>query len=592
MADRIPPVRALAAWLCLILALALPRASESAAGLPEAPSIGVGLSGVVDWSTEQPFLDVMKTARPWIGHRPGEWGGADYADLRAMGALDPEGWPRAIPKGLVGLSTIVLTFQPAATGARRYRLRFEGEGTITLDGLVSNIVRRPGEIRFDFTPGEGYVVINVTATDPRGTGDHLRAMTLVAEEDVAAFDAGAVFSPDWLALIEGLRSVRFMDWMMTNNSPQIRWSDRPRPEDFTYAATGVPVEVMVALANTAGVDPWFNMPHAADDAYVRAFATYVRDHLDPRRKAYVEYSNEIWNWQFGQTGWARDQAIARWGDGAPDDAWMQFAGLRAAEVARIWDEVFGSEAPRRLVKVISTQTGWMGLEAPLLEAPLYIAEDPARNRPPAEAFDAYGVTGYFGHGLGAEKAPLVRGWLAESAAAAETGAADLTGARRDAYLARHRYDLATTRAAEELTDGRHSGLPDDSLEALLGTLLPYHAGVARAHGLDLVMYEGGTHVVGSGATVDDAGLTDFLIHLNYSPEMGLLYGDLLRGWRAAGGTLFNAFVDVAPPSKWGSWGALRYLGDATPRWDALLRFNGATPAWWEERPPDAFGPAR
>lgn len=550
---------------CLVrVAAAGQGVSDARAG--GAPSLGMGLSGVVDWSTEQPFIDVMKTARPWIGHLPGQWGGWDHADLARAGALDADGWPKAIPPGLDGVSTLFLTDQPeAARGlAGRYRLTYEGEGEITLEGRASNLVRRPGEIRFDYTPGEGFVLLGIRSTDPRGTGDHIRDIRVVAERDIDLAEAGAVFNPRWLDRVRGIRSTRFMDWMDTNNSEQAGWADRPRPDDYTYARAGVPVEVMVALSNQLAVDPWFTLPHRATDGYARAFAEYVRDHLDPRRRAYVEWSNEVWNWQFDQARWADEQARARWGADAPGDAWMQYAGLRAAEVARIWDSVYGPQAAGRLVKVIATQTGWLGLEQPLLEAPLLVAEDPARNRPPAEAFDAYAVTGYFGNALGAEKAPLLRGWLGE-------GGAEETALR-------------------ELRDGAISGNPEDSLAALADRLWPYQAEVARAHGLDLVMYEGGTHVVASGPAADDAALTDFLIALNYSDGMGALYDDLLGAWRAAGGTLFNAFVDVAGPSRWGSWGALRHLDDETPRWDALMAFNADHPAWWDDRPAADFTP--
>lgn len=84
------------------------------------------------------------------------------------------------------------------------------------------------------------------------------------------------------------------------------------------------------------------------------------------------------------------------------------------------------------------------------------------------------------------------------------------------------------------------------------------------------MYEGGTHIVGIGAQVEDVRLTDFFHHFNYTPEMGTLYTALLEGWAAAGGKMFNAYADVYVPTKWGSWGALRHLDDSNPRWDALV----------------------
>ncbi len=58
---------------------------------------------------------------------------------------------------------------------------------------------------------------------------------------------------------------------------------------------GMPVEVMVKLANKLNVDPWFCLPHLCTDDYVTQFATYVRDHLNSNLVAYYELSNEVWN---------------------------------------------------------------------------------------------------------------------------------------------------------------------------------------------------------------------------------------------------------------------------------------------------------
>lgn len=571
--------------------------AQSPIGRPLAnPSLAMGLSGLSDWSSQQPFLDVMKTARPWIGHLPGQWGGWTEEDLAAKGYLDPNGWPRAIPPELSGIATLVLTDQPGPplTTPRTYRLTYAGTGKLTVSGGVEKLYRRDNAIWFDTIPGTGNaVILTIEQTDPRGTGDHIRDIEILRRDQIPAHDAGEIFNPDWLARISDLRALRFMDWMDTNNSPAKDWSDRPRPEDHSYTPKGAPVEVMVALANRIGADPWFTLPHQATDAYIRSFAEYVRDHLDPTLKANVEYSNEVWNWQFDQAHWADTQAKARWGATAPGDAWIQFAGMRAAQMARIWDDVFGAAASTRLVKIISTQTGWQGLETPLLDAPLWVAEDPAHNLPPARAFDAYAITGYFGYPLGSdEKAALIRAWLTESRAKAEADAAarGLTGEAARADAQTHRFDLAVTRAAAELRDGGVTGDRRGSIAELVEQTFPYHAAVARAHGLRLVMYEGGTHVVGLGEQVNDPELTAFFTQLNYTPEMAALYTELLTGWKAAGGTLFNAFVDVSVPGKWGSWGALRTLEDQNPRWTVLDRFNRATPAWWETRAPGTFTP--
>ena len=137
-------------------------------------------------------------------------------------------------------------------------------------------------------------------------------------------------------------------------------------------------------------------------------------------------------------------------------------------------------------------------------------------------------------------------------------------------MARHRYDLARALAARELTDGAISGNDASSLEELITVFWPYHGDVARQHGLDLIVYEGGTHVVGVGAAVDNAAVSDFMQHFNYSAEVASLYRIVLEAFPQAGGQLYVHYADVQNPTKWGSWGALRHLDDSNPRWDALV----------------------
>lgn len=512
------------------------------------PNLSLGLAGINDWSVQQPFLDVMKTARPWIGHLPNRFGGWDEADLARAGALGPHGWPILIPPQLTALSTLILTDLPPDAGgvAGRYVLTYQGKGDLKLEGRAQLVQAEAGRILFDYTPGDGFVAITLTALDP---ADLIHAISVVRADREAALTAGDIFNPDWLARIRGVRGLRFMDWMATNNSTLSDVKNRPLPDDYTYARNGVPVEIMVALANELQADPWFTLPHLATDDLVRVYAQITHDSLDPALAAHVEFSNEVWNWQFAQARWAEDQGRARWGK---EQTWVQFYALRAAQVMDIWAQVY-ADAPDRLVRIIATQTGWPGLEDQILNAPLVIAEDlPA----PASHFDAYAVTGYFSALLGAdEKAPMVRDWIAQSKAADPSNP----------------YALANQLAAQELRDGSVSGDPSDSLAAVLGETLPYQASVAAKHSLRLMMYEGGTHVVGFGAQVDDPDLTAFFTQFNFSPEMGGLYQELLDGWQALSDAPFNAFVDVYRPSKWGSWGALRHLGDDNPRWQALAK---------------------
>lgn len=129
------------------------------------------------------------------------------------------------------------------------------------------------------------------------------------------------------------------------------------------------------------------------------------------------------------------------------------------------------------------------------------------------------------------------------------------------YVSQNRFAGLNAIAAERVRNG--------SLRELTETLWPYHARVAEHHGIELIMYEGGTHAAGIGDAIEDETLVDFLISFNYSNEMADLYQEALQAWRGLTSSPFNAFVDVAGPSKWGSWGALRHLSDDNPRWQTL-----------------------
>jgi hypothetical protein len=541
------------------------------------PALGMGLHMIADWSTQHPFLDLMKTARPWVGHLPGQWGAVTTDQLRANGHLDENGWPLSIPDGAEAIETVFLTEQNPDNSALRgrYIVRYDGQGEVRLTGRAKRVRYAPGRIEFTYSPGEGIVGFQIRALPER---DQIRNIRILRAEHQQMFEAGEIFNPDWLARVQDMRSLRFMDWMQTNGSDISRWEDRPRLSDATWVQWGVPIEVMIRLSNRVGADPWFNMPHAADDAYIRRFAEQVRDDLDPRLKAYVEYSNEVWNWVFPQADWAKQRALALWGDSS--SGWLQYYALRAAQTAEIWGQVFGASADSRLVRVVATQTGWPGLEENILMAPLAYLK---LGYLPQEAFDAYAVTGYFGYEIGSEDtADKLQAWLDQSEALA-TKAGEDQGLRRVAlreFVKKTRFEAAIAPVTLELEQG--------SLRELTQELFPYHAGVADKAGLKLVMYEGGTHILGQGGLSNDDRVTAFLEHYNYTPEIAKLYEVLMGAWAQGGGTMFTAFVDVAPASKWGSWGSLRHLEDDNPRWDMLMAFNASGPNAWETRDPEAF----
>lgn len=481
-------------------------------------------------------------------------------ELVAGGYLDADGWPMEIPQGLTSVGTIWAwagsAVDPTAAASRAgvYVLTYEGEGTLQLQG-VTILSSEPGRLVVQNLTG-GEMLLNITATDPGQTGNYLRTITLVRQEYEALHAAGQVFNPDWLSVVEDARELRFKDWMSVDWVTSANWEDRPQVSDVSWTG-GVPVEVMVALANQTGTEPWFTMPAGADEAYIRSFATYVRDHLDAGLEVHVEYSNELWNWAYGQTQWLGAQAATVWGssDGA---AWLDYAAMLATRAALIWDDVFGAGADQRVDNVLGTQTANAWIANRLLTAPLWQAMDPSGYVAPSSVFDSLAVTTYFG-GATMANADL----RAEFLAVLKTPGVDAT-----AWL------------AAKLMDPDY----DQSIPQVLGWWAANKA-VADQYGIDLVAYEGGQHVLHSFAVAglteaDLATLTTFLSGFVRSQAMAELYHELWTAWAAVSDGPFMQFGDVAAASKYGAWGLLSALGDQNPRADLLMDLNANTAPWF------------
>ncbi|MGB3557419.1 MAG: calcium-binding protein [Geitlerinemataceae cyanobacterium] len=520
---------------------------------PDPANLGTNLNAVKDWSTQLPFLDHFKASRQWITQAnngdpgyTGGWGTNEYDLLD----LDEHGWVKSLPAPedapiFTKVSTFVLNVAtPDILANDKFVVLYDGEGTLeySLGGRKVAGESTPGRDIINITtPGKG-VLLTLTATDPNNNGDYLRNIRVVRADQEALYNSGEIFNPLFLQKTDDFSAIRFMDWMETNDSTQKEWNDRPEVEDASYALDGVPVEVMIELANELDADPWFNMPHQATDEYMTNFAQIVKEQLEPDLKAYVEFSNEMWNWTFDQTHYALEQARERWDIGG--NGYMQWYGMRSAQTSDLWENVFGDEK-HRLVNVISTQTAWEGLENAVLDTPAWVAEgnEPAYKH----GIDAYAITGYFGRELGlAQNTATVESWLSEP-------------------------DGGFSKAFEQL---RYGNLLENSKSlAEVQDLFEYHANVAQERGLQLIAYEGGQHVVGVGSIVNNEALTDFFIELNRRPQMYDLYTELLSDWDSVGGTLFTNFSDIAEPRKWGSWGSLEYLGqDGSPKYDALMDF--------------------
>jgi hypothetical protein len=160
-------------------------------------------------------------------------------------------------------------------------------------------------------------------------------------------------SPIFLKSLSTSGVVRFALWQRIDSAPPTTWEQRPKDSDQEVDANqGVPIEVMIEVANQTGLDPWFCMPHWADDAYVKSFAELVKGKLDPERVVYLEHSNDVANSELPQHHYLRAMArssVAQFGEDCVGAA-IKCHAARSLDIFRIWREVF--EDRERVVGVL------------------------------------------------------------------------------------------------------------------------------------------------------------------------------------------------------------------------------------------------
>jgi len=445
---------------------------------------------------------------------------------------------------------------------------YDGEGTLEYDWSARKVDAESSAGRDVVTVGSGSSLLRISSLN---TNNPLRNIRIIPEPYLSAYEAGEVFNPSFVERLTEFNTLRFMDWMQTNDHPQHVWADRPLPDDRTWKAGGVPLEIMIQLANRLDINPWFNLPHLADETYINNFASLVKQQLAEQLIVYVEHSNEVWNWGFAQAQYANTTGRARWGD--VGNAYMQWHGMRTAQICDAFKLGPFADENRRVKCVLGVQTAYHGLQTGAVECPLWVAEG---NEPCyTHGIDYLGLTTYFAAGLNGPRhsngadpdyVPTLESWFAEPDGGMDKAFAQLTAGTElrsvDGY---ENFQGVVAKTEEEMT---------------------YWSNYADQYGLGLVAYEGGQHITANGLHMqDNQAFIDFHIAVNRDPRMADIYAGVFNAWKAGGGGLHMHFVDIATPSKWGSWGALEYLEqESSAKWDAVIRFNRDVACWWEKCP--------
>lgn len=316
--------------------------------------LGTNINGLADWEPHRMFRNFLKNTRsepiPYDASN-GQWSFDNYREVLDQMVFDENGYPIGIPQ-MTNEGVIRLRFFTSAEGmnmrpGQRYIVLYEGKGTITLHGAVSNTERQNGRLAFDLG-GDGTFWFQIEESQP---SDHIRNIKILRMEDETEDVEAFPFYDQFLEKLEPFQVLRAMDLLHTNNSAIESWEDRKLPGYYTYGGNnGMPLELVILLANQTKKDIWVNVPHAADETYIRNMAAMFKEQLHPEITIFLEYSNEVWNWIFGQAQYNINNNPLGLMYGR---AYAQKAG----KIFKIWHEVFGEEKCR-VKRVLGIQAGF------------------------------------------------------------------------------------------------------------------------------------------------------------------------------------------------------------------------------------------
>jgi hypothetical protein len=355
--------------------------------------VGINVGSASDWESAFMFANAMNSSREWQN-----FSGAALSRTQ----VDENGWPKVDAK--------VFTMANKDIHGR-YTLYFEGTADVhpggwgSISGKETINGRTKAYIDMNHLPDERGKNCWLEFRNTNGGVRNVRLMRPIYPGAQQSHDTTEVFCRAFLNVVKKFDFVRYMDFLGTNSDDyhlRTSWDNRVRPTNATqnvhwrldpenyysmYHPTdkagngnridwfsshghGAAYEYLIMLANATQTDAWVCIPHVAGDDFIRKIALackYGTDGKDPytapvanpvypplnaNLKLYVEYSNEVWNWNFNQNKYvyelykaANDQPgseLNRYSAKLPY-AWYNYVAKRTAEISVIFRSVFGND---------------------------------------------------------------------------------------------------------------------------------------------------------------------------------------------------------------------------------------------------------
>ena len=518
--------------------------------------LGINANEIYEQDSSIPFVDLFRVATPF--HENIRCRKQDQPCLTSSQVeYDKQQWPKDLHGGKAGvffLRNVSLDALPEGD----FTVLYDGEGKIEYLHNVELISSQPGldTIRFN-ARADGFMTaaLQITESNKNNPLRNIRILmpggicsnnpfyqvpnaSLCKDSKYLSFKKyykKIIFNPDYLNFMKDFSVIRFMPMSGITRNPAVKWEERPTMDKATwggnYGSRGAPLEIQIALANKLKINPWLNVPHAANDDYMFRFAIYVNEHLSPELTPHIEYTNEAWNANFIHNEYMQKMGIAEDLDKDALLAGYKYYAKRSVEFFNIWEMVYGDS--KRFVRIIG---GWD--TRPDISGLILAYADTYKS------VDALAIAPYIGGNL--------RGFRA-------------------------------SKTVDDIFKLLNDEKSYRSLPKIMHELRK-HADLAKEFGVSLIAYEGGQGLV-------DWAAKDYLQHpnplffaANRDPRMADLYRDLYQQWKGLGADLFVAFRAPSSCNASGCWGLKEHIRkdiDESPKLKASLDFISENKKWWD-----------
>jgi len=611
----------------------------SATGLYNTPTmkLSTNLGGISYYSTAHAFLDVFKYTSTWITANADNISSSWSTNLTGTYGLhlDSNGWPTKLPftqtlipgpysgeqqdprtttptliSSLQYVHTLVLVYESG-----RYRLRFRGTGSLSIQGVNSSgtsafktyfgptvvgsnnpagtplsslPVDADGSYYWDspaitVTPGTvtSYIYVSIYGSDPNSTGDYIRNIEILSPATFTAGIAGDTlnrktgpFNPDFYSTLHNFATLRMMDWGATNSSPVINWTDRTLPSNYTQcpanvngSPTGVALEYQIAICNTLGENIWVNVPHQATQDYVQKLALVLHNGSKADGTPYMPGTDapSTLAWPGLNAGLKVyiEYSNETWNPSIGSRAeylWCQSQGQALGFPAGLYGDYYTSYQSANIWQWFYDEWGTDAPKRLVRVLASQFTTNNATNR--LSAFNA-GIL-----------APAARTQYPDALAVAPYFGFSVADSLVPTYVsADGTVNNATPALINSMAQADVDGANFTTLTALKG--------IANSYGVNLNCYEGGQGIVATVvANINNTVLTTDLENANRDASMGPVYTDYLGKLQSAGVAEFCNFSHIGAWSKSGSWAVFEYLGEPstlTPKYNALVAYQTSFP---------------